>query len=725
MFRLEICDFFVHLTTAMPRGRKSRRVQSAAASSGSVPIAQAVRLQRTFDASHALTVGGSLMRARREDEEFGQSWTPYGQLLKHLDLEYEERDGSMTKVTYVCPRALLHMICETSPHFAAFVAEYIGVIVLGEAWLSKEVIEAAQGGSMIFYFDEVRPGNVHRPDMARLYQGIYWSLLEFPEWFRSSQNSWFPLCYLGAKAVVQFDGGISELMAAILQKLFSPAEGGENLAREGVRVPLNQEEPRAFLYALLPFGCFLGDEAALKAVTCSMGAAGVKLCVCCINVVGSRRYPTPAAIPPGSSLVHFTDHRKNLIQLHTRETILWVADHLAERATGGPSEMTPDQFRRLETDIGFRYRPKGLLWSIIRAIAAVPDSVYWDTMHILYASGGVVQRELNQFLHRVKAHHDLGHISNVINSVVFPKSLTKLDIDLEQRVASKPRGCLRAFASETIMILTGMAVVCDEVLEPRAQLGEEVECLRCLVRLSDLLRRGDEALESIHLVEASVEEHHRRFVKLYFHSATWKLHALQHIPDLIRRFGKNLTCFAPEHKHRVSKRIASFAYRNWTKTMTVRATRQLLLALSEPDATRPFALFGPKPRALTSEQMILLIRNGVPLPPPRHADTVVCGKHLKTPRGRIFSGDFAAFRDVGNSVGRGFAKCFFHVKGAGGTYYALLAVAPRGEDLPPHSHREHRDGEESNALVEASSLLGACPYYRKGAIIRALEATRL
>ena len=68
---------------------------------------------------------------------------------------------------------------------------------------------------------------------------------------------------------------------------------------------------------------------------------------------------------------------------------------------------------------------------------------------------------------------------------------------------------------------------------------------------------------------------------------------------------------------------------------------------------------------------------------------------------------------------------FFVYGGVEPTVYALLAITPRGEDLPPHCHREPRKGAEGEALVDGRLLLGACPFYRKDSVIHALETDRI
>jgi hypothetical protein len=46
-------------------------------------------------------------------------------------------------------------------------------------------------GRLALYFDEVKPGNVLRPDKGRSLQCVYWTLLDLPDWFRSRGYGWF------------------------------------------------------------------------------------------------------------------------------------------------------------------------------------------------------------------------------------------------------------------------------------------------------------------------------------------------------------------------------------------------------------------------------------------------------------------------------------------------------------------------------------------------------
>ena len=89
--------------------------------------------------------------------------TPYGTALRHIDVE--NRDGTHLRVQYCCPRAFLWLCCLVSVAFKTFLADHL-----------------PDGRSRVcLYCDDVRPGNVHRPEPARLYYAFYYTLLELPE----------------------------------------------------------------------------------------------------------------------------------------------------------------------------------------------------------------------------------------------------------------------------------------------------------------------------------------------------------------------------------------------------------------------------------------------------------------------------------------------------------------------------------------------------------------
>ena len=66
--------------------------------------------------------------------------------------------------------------------------------------------------TVVFYLDEARPGNVHRPEHARLSQCLYWSIKEVPAWFRSRRAGWLPFVYVLVREMAK--AGVDDSMLA-------------------------------------------------------------------------------------------------------------------------------------------------------------------------------------------------------------------------------------------------------------------------------------------------------------------------------------------------------------------------------------------------------------------------------------------------------------------------------------------------------------------------------
>ena len=61
----------------------------------------------------------------------------------------------------------------------------------------------------------------------------------------------------------------------------------------------------------------------------------------------------------------------------------------------------------------------------MRKVAALPDSIFWDWMHCLCASGGIAQLHCNQFLNRIYRLYDKRRVDAFFQAIVFPKAQKK------------------------------------------------------------------------------------------------------------------------------------------------------------------------------------------------------------------------------------------------------------------------------------------------------------
>ena len=113
--------------------------------------------------------------------------TTYGTLSKQMDM------GDGFSILYLCPFALLNHLSKLQPALAELMAESIG----------------RSRASIALYIDEVTPGNPFRPDKARSYQAIYWTILQLPTWLRIRENAfgWFTFSYVKSQAAISgFEG---------------------------------------------------------------------------------------------------------------------------------------------------------------------------------------------------------------------------------------------------------------------------------------------------------------------------------------------------------------------------------------------------------------------------------------------------------------------------------------------------------------------------------------
>ena len=107
---------------------------------------------------------------RRKEEQEGneeQQDTPHGPLLQSCELA-AKKGGNVT-IEYVNPRALMWTLLLLQP-FRDFMEKY-----------------APRGDArIVWYADDVRPGNLHRPDKGRKYWAFCISVLELTSLWKAS-----------------------------------------------------------------------------------------------------------------------------------------------------------------------------------------------------------------------------------------------------------------------------------------------------------------------------------------------------------------------------------------------------------------------------------------------------------------------------------------------------------------------------------------------------------
>ena len=174
------------MPTSMPHSQLAAVIQSLGSrlDEGATPAVRTLRrdLQEQFEA-------------------VGNETTPYGKLMQHIDMGIPEA----REVPFISPFALLFKVCRTSENFRN---------------LLRSCVRGNQHARLVFYSDDITPGNVLRPDTGRTMACCYWTLMEFPQWFRSRAHGWFPLCYLRAVVYKKIAGGMSAVWGHLLHQFF-------------------------------------------------------------------------------------------------------------------------------------------------------------------------------------------------------------------------------------------------------------------------------------------------------------------------------------------------------------------------------------------------------------------------------------------------------------------------------------------------------------------------
>ena len=133
-------------------------------------------------------------------------------------------------------------------------------------------------GKVVLYEDEATPGNKLHWHNPREMLCWYWTLAQFPAWYRSRKHGWFVLGYIKTPILKKLVGGASGMAKQILHFFWSSTnhnfDKGIFLSYDDVEFKF-----RARLH------CIIVDGLAEKKLCSLKGASGMKCCADCKNVL--------------------------------------------------------------------------------------------------------------------------------------------------------------------------------------------------------------------------------------------------------------------------------------------------------------------------------------------------------------------------------------------------------------------------------------------------------
>lgn len=499
--------------------------------------------------------------------------TIYGKILQSTSVVLT--DGETHTWEYTNPFAWLHQMCNWKPRFGD---------MLRDARRQHGKI------SLVFYQDEIKPGNILRPDQGRTLVCFYWTIAELPSWFRARHNGWFHFAMFPLALVDRVAGGHSFLFTFMVKTFFGKGPMAWDFSTTGICCKTTAEN----ILLVATFSCLLADEKALVQLWCTKGASSYKPCHLCKNVMGRNAAPAGHAY-----LVPYTCTDADRFDLHSVDSF----QNMARLLKIAKSDENPKRFDKLEKAYGLIYHPLGLPWcsEIVDMCNPISNNC-WDWMHILLASGGVAQYNFCQFVRRLCQQTGVGFgaLDQFAAQIQWPKKSPSWPKDFfGKRIVNEDDSHVKAFASEMFQCMDTLNMLVDVLVRPANILQQETACLESMMNIIFLLSLQEGVLEHIPKLESEIAKHHVLFLDLYPECNKPKTHWLRHVPAQLLELKCNLSCFSPERKHKGVKTLASKVFSQVEKGVFYRALAEDLAAfLEERSVVRVFLL---RPKSLASD----------------------------------------------------------------------------------------------------------------------------
>ena len=523
----------------------------------------------------------------RASDKIASARTPYGPVIQQLDLE----TTPPTRWDYIHPLALVFFLSTICSQFGAMMARTID-----------------KHGSMLkiaVYIDEVRPGNVLRPDKARSVHNLYWAFIEWPEWFLCRDSAWLNFGCCRTSVVANINGGISCFIKQVLHAFWNPK--GPNFSTTGC---LFQRSPHDLVLVRASLGGMLGDEKGLKEVFASKGFGGTRPCMACKHIcqyLDNQIQGHPVLRP-----LHCLNRSE--FGTSTDADIYAIVDMLEHTATSG----TQAQLALLEQSSGVNYEPTGVLFDRhCRSFVKPATGFLRDWMHVLLV-GGLFNIEIQQILGLLpKNGIALTSLTAYFAEFKLPKERGSISSDwfTPKRMGrpSDDKDGWKAFSSEVLNCVPILMSFLDLVVKPMGILSRNIECFSLAHRIMDLVSLGSEsAVPFVDELEATIAAHNAMFLELYGDVIKPKFHFLYHIVDHIRSIGRLLNCFVTERKHRSVKTLCAHIFNNFEKTLTRDVLVGLVDKMTSEDLFHREHLLNPRPVDLDTLNAFRKVYPGLP-----------------------------------------------------------------------------------------------------------------
>ncbi len=458
---------------------------------------------------------------RRARQQIAYQSTSHGTLIQHKTVPRE--DGGESTFYFQHPWAFLEAACAVSTNFTRL--------------LQSTLDRSSNVLSIAIYTDEISPGQQLTSHNPRKTQTCYWGILEYG-WPRlSCEHAWntLPLALTGEIEK------IPDTMAFFFKlclKMFLGDPVSSDL-RNGIllRIP-SESSPRLVRGTV---AICVQDERAHKVAAACKGAAALKLCALCSNVVCFKSECVKAG---GGKLVSSAECDVSKWIPHTNDTLRAIQLALAdEKVNGNASSLAAKQTR-----LGFNLCPDGMLPDPHLNLDYV-NLWAWDWMHC-YCCSGIFISEVRELFARLKKRSKFGPdvFDKYLQLWRWPRGYANGKQFCRQTQYHSPTGC----ASEQISVAPVLAKWLRDVVVPRRICALEVDSMLRLIGVLELLtiiNCGEvSAQELSDRIQSHAEAQQRAYgLKLWIQ----KNHYSMHLPAQFKQQRCLISTFLMERKHRL------------------------------------------------------------------------------------------------------------------------------------------------------------------------------
>lgn len=405
---------------------------------------------------------------------------------------------------------------------------------------------------LIFYSDEIVPGNVLSSDTSRKLQMCYVSFAEFGAVNLAKEHAWFVVFATRSNVVTKVSGGMSQVTAQLLRSILHSNTCFVEDSGLLLKGPLPEDRLRIFF----KLGFMLQDGLAHKSIWSLKGDSGTKFCIFCSNLVSKR-----SSLPHEVLTTQAFD--PSALQLATDQDLQGTFSRLASRA----GTVSKDDFKLWEQAVGFNYNEHSLPWDPILGPHLKPCSQFvHDWMHTMFV-GGVFPVLMGLTLNSLQTEFKTNTyklLADYMKLWTLPGSIKDDMSSLfskKRHDANKDAGIFKCTAGEGLGVYPLFAFWLAFTVQPTGACTKAITCFLALADLLDLIQGVIHIESAADLIDDAVSNLLSRCLDCnYVDRMASKFHWLVHFGFHIRKFqeaglGQMLpSCFVQERKHKVAKR---------------------------------------------------------------------------------------------------------------------------------------------------------------------------